>query len=72
VLECDVLGRVKSGAQQREAMLDEFERSGLSCTKFAAVCIQVVLERLANIKIPLRSLDLIHIASTIDIRTPHT
>lgn len=37
VLKTDVLGRVKTGAQQREAMLDEFERSGLSGTKFAAV-----------------------------------
>jgi hypothetical protein len=37
VLKTDVLGRVKTGAVQREAMLDEFERSGLSGTKFAAV-----------------------------------
>jgi hypothetical protein len=37
VLKTDVLGRVKTGAQQREAMLDEFERSGLSGTKFASV-----------------------------------
>lgn len=37
VLKTDVLGRVKTGAQQREALLDEFERSGLSGTKFAAV-----------------------------------
>lgn len=37
VLKTDVLGRVKTGARQREAMLDEFERSGLSGTKFAAV-----------------------------------
>lgn len=39
VLKTDVLGRVKTGTQQREAMLDEFERSGLSGTKFAARCI---------------------------------
>jgi hypothetical protein len=37
VLKTDALGRVKTGAQQREVMLDEFERSGLSGTKFAAV-----------------------------------
>ncbi len=37
VLKTDVLGRVKTGAGQREAILDEFERSGLSGTKFAAV-----------------------------------
>lgn len=37
VLKTDVLGRVKTGVRQREAMLDEFERSGLSGTKFAAV-----------------------------------
>lgn len=37
VLKTDVLGRVKTGARQREAILDAFERSGLSGTKFAAV-----------------------------------
>lgn len=37
VLKTDVLGRVKTSCEQREAMLDEFERSGLSGTKFAAV-----------------------------------
>ncbi len=37
VLKTDVLGRVKSSGAQREAMLDEFERSGLCGTKFAAV-----------------------------------
>jgi DNA-binding transcriptional regulator YiaG len=37
VLKTDVLGRVKTGVPQREAILDEFERSGLSGTKFAAV-----------------------------------
>lgn len=37
VLKTDVLGRVKTSKQQREAMLDAFERSGLSGTKFAAV-----------------------------------
>ena len=37
VLKPDVLGRVKTGVRQREAILDEFERSGLSGTKFAAV-----------------------------------
>ena len=30
VLKTDVLGRVKTSTRQREAMLDEFERSGLS------------------------------------------
>lgn len=37
VLKTDVLGRVKTDAGQRESILDEFERSGLSGTKFAAV-----------------------------------
>jgi hypothetical protein len=37
VLKTDVLGRVKTSVGQREAILDEFERSGLSGTKFAAV-----------------------------------
>lgn len=37
VLKTDVLGRVKTSRAQRERLLDEFERSGLSGTKFAAV-----------------------------------
>ncbi len=37
VLKRDVLGRVKTTAQQRAAMLDEFERSGLSGAQFAQV-----------------------------------
>lgn len=37
VLKRDVLGRVKTTAQQREALLDEFERSGLSGAQFAQV-----------------------------------
>jgi len=37
VLKTDVLGRVKTGAGQHEKVLDEFERSGLCGTKFAAV-----------------------------------
>lgn len=37
VLKTDMLGRVKTTAVQREAMLDEFARSGLCGTKFAAV-----------------------------------
>lgn len=37
VLKTDVLGRVKTSEPQRERLLDEFERSGLSGTKFAAV-----------------------------------
>ena len=37
VLKRDVLGRVKTTPGQRAAVLDEFERSGLSGPKFAAV-----------------------------------
>jgi hypothetical protein len=37
VLKTDVLGRVETTTPQRETLLDEFERSGLSGTKFAAV-----------------------------------
>ena len=37
VLKRDALGRVKSDAAQRERILDEFERSGLSGVKFSAV-----------------------------------
>jgi hypothetical protein len=33
----DALGRVKTDAVRRDAILDEFERSGLSGVKFAAV-----------------------------------
>jgi hypothetical protein len=37
VLKSDKIGRVRSTAQQREAMLSEFDRSGLCGTKFAAL-----------------------------------
>ena len=35
VLKTDVLGRVKTPPERREALLDEFEKSGMSGTKFA-------------------------------------
>ena len=37
MLKKDALGRVKTGVTQREMVLDQFERSGLSGPKFAAV-----------------------------------
>ena len=37
ILKTDVLGRVKMPAARREQLLDEFERSGLSGLKFAAL-----------------------------------
>lgn len=37
ILKTDSLGRVKTPAVRREALLDEFERSGLSGAKFAAL-----------------------------------
>ena len=37
ILKTDVLGRVKTLAERRESLLDEFERSGLSGAKFAAL-----------------------------------
>jgi hypothetical protein len=37
ILKTDVLGRVKTPAARREQLLDEFERSGLTGQKFAAV-----------------------------------
>ena len=37
VMKRDALGRVKTDAARRDAILDEFERSGLSGVKFAAV-----------------------------------
>jgi hypothetical protein len=37
VLKSDAVGRVKRSRAQREQLLDEFERSGLSGTKFAAL-----------------------------------
>jgi hypothetical protein len=37
VLKQDGMGRVKTPAARREQLLDEFERSGLSGTKFAAM-----------------------------------
>ncbi len=37
ILRTDVLGRVKTPKERREALLDEFERSGLCGQKFAAL-----------------------------------
>jgi hypothetical protein len=37
VLKTDEKGRVRTPAVRRESLLDEFERSGLSGTKFAAL-----------------------------------
>jgi hypothetical protein len=37
LLKADVLGRVKHTAQQRQKLLDEFERSGVSGAQFAAL-----------------------------------
>jgi len=37
ILKRDVLGRVTVTKAQREALLDEFERSGLSGPRFAAM-----------------------------------
>jgi DNA-binding transcriptional regulator YiaG len=37
VLKTDVLGRVKTPKEGREVLLDEFEKSGLTGQKFAAV-----------------------------------
>lgn len=37
VLKSDVLGRVRTPPERREALLDEFERSGLTGQKFAAL-----------------------------------
>ena len=35
VIKADVLGRMRTSAARREILLDEFEKSGLSGTKFA-------------------------------------
>jgi len=37
ILKTDEVGRVRTSAARRESLLDEFERSGLSGTKFAAL-----------------------------------
>ena len=37
VIKTDGLGRMQTPAERRERLLDEFERSGLSRTKFAAL-----------------------------------
>lgn len=37
LLKTDVLGRVQTPVERREAILDEFEKSGLSGKKFAAM-----------------------------------
>ena len=35
MIKTDVLGRMRTSAARREILLDEFEKSGLSGTKFA-------------------------------------
>ncbi len=37
VIKADVLGRLRTSHERREQLLDEFERSGLTGQKFAAV-----------------------------------
>lgn len=37
VIKTDGLGRMRTSAARRESLLDEFERSGVSGTKFAAL-----------------------------------
>lgn len=37
ILKTDTRGRVRTPATRRESLLDEFERSGLSAAKFAAL-----------------------------------
>ena len=37
VIKTDVMGRVRTSRERREQLLDEFERSGLSGQKFAAL-----------------------------------
>src|SRR5882724_8534643 len=37
ILKTDTQGRVQTPATRRESLLDEFERSGLSASKFAAL-----------------------------------
>jgi hypothetical protein len=37
ILKIDVLGRVKTPGERREQLLDEFEKSGLTGQKFAAL-----------------------------------
>lgn len=38
LLKTDVLGRIQRTREQRERILDEYERSGVSGAKFAALC----------------------------------
>ena len=47
VLKTDVLGRVQTPPERREALLDEFEKSGMSGAKFAAF-IGIKYQTLAN------------------------
>ena len=37
VIKTDVLGRIKTSPERRKTLLEEFERSGLSGKKFAAL-----------------------------------
>jgi hypothetical protein len=38
LLKADVMGRTKRIREQRQRILDEYERSGVSGPKFAALC----------------------------------
>jgi len=38
ILKTDAIGRVRTPRQRREALLDEFERSGMSASAFAKFC----------------------------------
>ena len=48
VLKSDTRGRVRVPVERREALLDEFERSGLSGLKFAALAGVILAGRLAS------------------------
>ena len=49
VIKTDELGRVRTPAERREGLLDEFERSGLSGQKFAALA-RINFERRATFR----------------------
>ena len=66
ILKTDTRGRVQTPAAQRERLLDEFERSGLSGTKFAALvgikyqtfaALAARRRKLAGAKAPVRPAD---------------
>lgn len=54
LLKTDVRGRVRTPVERREALLDEFERSGLGGPKFAALVGVPLTDQLIKVRTTIR------------------